>query len=207
MYTSVYCIVCPYGSTVSNRRTIPSSNNHTTSNSYQMPDKTSKDHLETQKFKRYSSPFSWRTCSYHHFLVNKGPHGSCLPYRYMHIVGTEWQALLPVSWLLRLIDTHPGPCMCTLCFFRTYRTYMIYAYWYINRPWTLSTCTWCRVSAWQVFTQPRTCRMQALRMRNFLKPPATTTVWIFYHLYSLALLPSHLRGFPFRDGAGVVWVS
>ena len=36
----------------------PSSNKHTTSNSHQMPDKTSKDHQETLKSKQYSGLFA-----------------------------------------------------------------------------------------------------------------------------------------------------
>ncbi len=88
--------ICPYRSAVPNRRASPSINKHTTSNSHQMPDKTSKHHQETLKFKRYSSLFGSHTCANHDFLANKGPHGSRLPYicTYVRIVGTGRKGLL-----------------------------------------------------------------------------------------------------------------
>ena len=70
----------PYTSVCSNRRASPSSKTHITSNSQQMPDKTSKDRPKTLKFEQYSGLFGCRTWANHHFLVNKGPCGSCLPY-------------------------------------------------------------------------------------------------------------------------------
>ncbi len=45
-----------------------------------MPDKMSKVHQETLKFKRYSGPFGCHTCANQRFLVSKVPRGSCLVY-------------------------------------------------------------------------------------------------------------------------------
>ena len=91
-----YYRICPCRRAVPNRCASPSSNKHTTSNSHQMPDKTSKDHQETIIL-HDSVPLGCRTC---HFLVNNGRRGSCLLYMYMHIVGTRWQAVLQwsLSW-------------------------------------------------------------------------------------------------------------
>ncbi len=72
--------ICPNRRTCPNRRAPPCSKKHITSNSYQILDKTSKDCPKTLKFERYSGLFGCRTCANRHFLVNKGPCGSCLPY-------------------------------------------------------------------------------------------------------------------------------
>ena len=103
------CRICPYTSTCPNRRSHPCSTKHITSNSYQMPDKISKNHPKTLIFLSVWLPY-----------MRKLP----LPYKqrstrflftvlvYMHIVGTGRQALL-----LKLIDAHPSPCTCALLFY------------------------------------------------------------------------------------------
>ena len=105
-----YPRICPYRSAVPNRHTSPSNNKHTTSNSHQMPDKTSKDHLRNTKIRAiflfvllphmHKSPRSCKQRStWFLFTV------------YMCIVRKRRQALL-----LKLIDMHPSPCTRALRF-------------------------------------------------------------------------------------------
>ncbi len=86
-------IVWPYRSAVSNRREYrhPSSNKHTTSNSHQMPDKTSKECQEAVKFERYSCPFDcmshirkhWQIATYLQTKVHVVPVTVCV-YNHCH---------------------------------------------------------------------------------------------------------------------------
>ncbi len=138
---SVVPYICPYRNAVPNRRTSPSSNRYSRSikgqihtKTPQMPNKTSKGHQETVKFKRHSGPFGCRTCTNRHFLVNEGPHGSCLPYM---ASGTYICIYVYIYMYLRY-NTHKAYCRC----------------WFYRRTVFIISSAWlCQQSSWNMWNR------------------------------------------------------
>ena len=104
----VHYRICPYTCQCPNRHACPCSKKHITSNMYQMPDKSSKDHPKTLKFEwSVWLPHMWKLP-----LPCKQRSTLFVFTVYMSIVGTGRQALL-----LKLIDVHPSPCTRALRFY------------------------------------------------------------------------------------------